>query len=560
MNTGESILSATPQQEVRLELPKDSLIEQRPNQLMRLCVVVPMYAEYENGNVFRLIESFTKQSAPPESYEVICLVNNTPDAVRTRSNGYVENQLTLAIGKYINGGGALPEGLNDYRRGALEKAKEKGIVLHMVDFSTTGVERNIGKIRDIGLEEATRRFQTNGQGQEGLVAQMDADTIVEPHYVEKILQYFSDPKVESLFINLDYFTSEGTEDLFRTSFHHQYQIAFDQWINTLGNSKVEVGGPQTIARVKAYQRIGGIVHQDMAEDFRLSESLSNQTEYRFAPDIRVYTSDRAREEGYDARMRLERMTGEEEFRFNGDMTYLMPRVMFLIRELEALARTNPTALASEEQVKTIFDRYGVPFNYSKFREKVLDKSSKTRDGQERPLEMKVRLFTTEFIGETGVQTYAKSNEYVDDAVRTFMAILPPVETAKLEELVRQNVLRASVRLGQSRTAIREAIELVYKKGSVSAQDFLQTPKTQEFIERNPWLIEKLNMLRKTHTSPEEAISELQKEFPEWTESFENSRLRRGTAVLQALTFYLREARNNPEEYPTTNEFLKRLER
>lgn len=556
MNKGEPIPGVIPQQEIIKKVNQKPLIEQEPGQAMRLSVVVPMYAEYENGNVFRLLESFTKQSVSPEQYEIICLVNNTPDAARTRSSGYRENQDTLAINCYLKGDKPLPEGLNDYRKTVLEEAKEKGIALHMIDFSTTGIERNIGRIRDIGLKEATHRFKVNGQGADGLVAQLDADTIVEPRYVEKILHHFSDPKVESIFINLDYFTPEGTEDLFRTSFHHQYKIAFDQWINTLGNSKVEIGGPQTIARVGAYQRIGGVVHQDMGEDFRLAESLSTQTEYKFAPDTRVYTCDRARKEGYDAKIRLEGMTDEEEFRFNSDMTYLIPRVRFLKKELEAVAKTKPDVFASEEQIKAYFDKYKMPFDYSKFREMVLNKSSKKRNGQERPLSIKVALFTTDFIGELGVQTYAKSNEYVNDAIEVFKSLLPFQETVRLDELVRQNALRASIRLGQSRTAITEAVELTYQKGFVSIQDFTQTPKTQEFIERNLWLIDKLNSMRNVHPSSTKALEEMKKEFPEWLESFENSRLRRSTALLHALTIYLREARNDPQKFPETNEFLK----
>lgn len=559
MANGEPIPGAVPQQEIDRTLHQVSLIEQEPNRSMRLSIIVPIYGEYENGNVFRLIESFTKQSAPPESYEIMCLVNNTPEAARTESNGYRENQLTLAIGRYLNGSGPLPDSLNKYRRIVLEKAKERSITLHMVDFSTTGIERNIGRIRDIGLKEATHRFQVNGQGEDGLIAQLDADTVVEPRYVEKILRHFSDPKVESLFINLDYFTPEGSEDLFRTSFHHQYQIAMHEWLNTLGNSAVQVG-PQTIARVKAYRRIGGIVHQDMAEDFRLAESLSRQTGYKFATDTRVYTSDRARDEGYDAQMRLERMTGEEEFRFRGDMTYLIPRLIFLRRELETVAKNTPDIFASAEQIKAFFDKYKIPFDYAKFKETVLDKSLKTQDGQERPLNAKVAVFMQDFFEELGIQTSAGSNEYVDDAIEVFKTQLAPEETVKLDELVRQNALRASIRLGQTRMAIAEAVDLAYQRGSVSIQDFAQTPKTQEFIERNPWLIDKLNTMRKSHASPAETIAELKKEFPEWLESFGNSRLRRGTALLHALTIYLREARNNPQKYSTTNEFLKRIGR
>ena len=537
------------------------LIEKEPSPAMKLSIVVPTFAEYENGNIFRLIESFTKQSAPPETYEILCLVNNTPEAARAHSKGYQENQMTLALTKYLQDGGKLPAGLNAYRKTVLEKAREKGIVFHVVDFSSGGIEKNIGKIRDIGVTEATRRFRANGRGKEGLIAQLDADTVVEPRYVEKILGHFSDPEVESLFVNLEYATPEGNEELFKTSFRHQYQVAMQQWFNVLKNSKkVEVGGPQTIAKVKAYQRVGGIVHQDMAEDFELAKALGMQTAYKFAPDTRVYTSDRARVEGYDAKMRLEQMTDDVGGIFSGDVMYMSPRPVFLQMELGTMAKMNPNIFGSQEVIRACFEKYAIPYDSQKFKAVVLDAPSKDRDGHERPVWAKVAVFTINYLEELGVPIMAGGNEYANDALAVLTPNFAPEETQRLNALIRQNTLRASTRLAQSRAAVTEAVKLVFKQGNVSGKDFGKNLKTQEFIERNPWFIEKINAIRQTHESPEKAMEELKKEFPEWVESFERSGLRKATAVIHALTSYLREARNEPAQFPTTIEFLNKLKR
>lgn len=534
------------------------LIEGDPSPSLRLSIVVPMYAEYDNGNVFRLIESLTKQSASPESYEVLCLVNNTYDEYRNGTGRYFENQHTLEIGQYLNGGGTLPERLNEYRKQVLEDAKNAGVAIKMVDFSAGGIERNIGKVRDIGLGEAVARFARNGQGDSGIIAQMDADTVMESGYVEKVLEHFTNPRVETLFVSLDYLTPEGTEDLFRTSFHHQYKIAVDQWINSSRNSSVVVGGPQTVARVGSYKKVGGVVHQDRGSDFRLSEDLSTRTRFEFANDVRVYTSDRARVGGVDAQMRLERMNDDEEFRFNGDLMYQRPRVSFLRRELEAVAKAHPEVFESEELIKAYFEKYAIPFDYAKFKEEVLEKSSKTRDGQERPLSFKIGMYTSPFVESLGVKTSVGSNEYVDDAVTVLKSQITPAEATQLDELVRQNSLRASIRLNQSRTAITEVLALAYKNGNVSPDDFTQTPKIAEFIELNPWIIDKVNALRGLYNRSQEALEDLKKEFPEWVESLENSRLRRATAVLHGLTAFVRGARNNPSKFPGTADFLERV--
>jgi hypothetical protein len=203
----------------------------------------------------------------------------------------------------------------------------------------------------------------------------------------------------------------------------------------------------------------------------------------------------------------------------------------------------------------------MPFDYSEFEATVLNGSVKTQDGQEKSLALstKIELFTPKFIHKLGMQTSVKSNEYVKDAVEVFKALLPPEETIRLDKLIKQEALRASIRLDQSRTAIIKAIELIYQKGFVSIEDFTQTPKIREFVERNPWLIDKLNSIHNAYQSQKEALEKMKKEFPEWVESFENSGLRKDTATLRALTTYLRDARNNPQDYPKTNEFLRGIQ-
>ncbi|MCS7093417.1 MAG: hypothetical protein NZL96_03285 [Patescibacteria group bacterium] len=177
----------------------------------------------------------------------------------------------------------------------------------MIDLSTDGIEKNIGMIRDIGLNEAIERFKNNGQGDEGIVALLDADTLVEPRYVEKIVNQFLRSEIETLFLNLNYFILEGDENLFSSTFQYQYQVEFGQWLNTLLNTQIEVGAPQIVAKVGAYKKVGGIPHLEISEDFQLSFSLSEITNFKFCSDIRIYTSDRARKQGYDSRIRLENL-------------------------------------------------------------------------------------------------------------------------------------------------------------------------------------------------------------------------------------------------------------
>lgn len=59
--------------------------------------------------------------------------------------------------------------------------------------------------------------------------------------------------------------------------------------------------------------------------------------------------------------------------------------------------------------------------------------------------------------------------------------------------------------------------------------------------------------------PDSQIDELKQKFPEWfADNLAQSRLRKSTAGIHGLTAFIREARNEPDLFPKTNEFLRRI--
>lgn len=94
-------------------------------------------------------------------------------------------------------------------------------------------------------------------------------------YIEKLIKQFQDESLDTSFVTMDYQAQEGPPKMFATSFHHRYTIAMDEWFNSLLGGNITVGGPQTVARLRAYDAVGGIKHQDIAEDFELSKAPLN---------------------------------------------------------------------------------------------------------------------------------------------------------------------------------------------------------------------------------------------------------------------------------------------
>lgn len=523
----------------------DKTVELQPDSDLRLGVIVPVFDEYENGNIFRLLESFAKQTAPSNQFEINIVVNNTTDEALRKGQGFQDNQSTLELAMLLYGDRdeALGnEGLNEYRKGVVDKVRKKGLRVNFIDLSSQGFERNIGKVRDYGLSKIKDRFGQIGVDSEGIVAQLDADTTVEQRYIEKLINQFQDENLDTSFITMDYQAQEGPPEMFATSFHHRYKIAMQEWFNSLRGGSVTVGGPQTVARLRAYDAVGGIKHQDMAEDFELSKALSEATRYKFGTDIRVYTADRIRATGYDSRMRQERLE-DPEYGYEEDMVYANPRISFAKSEIEALARSSSELVLDVTGVQDILSKYGLPFDKGKFDQYVLRASLKS--GKELPLDHKVAIFGSNYFEEMGLQTSLSSNKWVDVATEAIIEQVGNAEGAALEESVRRSLLRASIRLSFSKRAC-EAIARAAKGESVPL-----TSKELEFLERNPWLAE---MARNVNSDSD--IETLRSEFPEFLATdLESSRLRRSLAGVHGLTTFIREARNNPESFPKTNTFL-----
>lgn len=104
------------------------------------------------------LASIRAQTVPATHYEVIYVVNNRPDATDTRTKAALA--LNQSLLKYL-------EGVTD-------------VPVYAIDKSSVGQEIkdcNVGKSRNRGVAEATRRFYENGKN--GIIIQTDADTYFE---------------------------------------------------------------------------------------------------------------------------------------------------------------------------------------------------------------------------------------------------------------------------------------------------------------------------------------------------------------------------------------------
>lgn len=146
-------------------------------------------------------------------------------------------------------------------------------------------------------------------------------------------------------------------------------------------------------------------------------------------------------------------------------------------------------------------------------------------------------------------------------MQLFNKILPASELSRLDELVRRQRLRATIRLYVSKQVICEAVEAVFSQGFVTASDIAKNAKSVEFVSRNSWLITFLNELPNQYESASKAIDALKVQYPEWLgDDFTSSKMRRSTALLLAIIGFLGDVRSEPEHFPQTYNYLRVLQK
>jgi hypothetical protein len=136
----------------------------------KCAIVVPVY----NEDVYRIqkqLMSLLSQNINIDEFEVIYVVNND---IAGRSNNDEEiHSNNKQVIDYIN--------------------SLIGVPVYVIDKSTQGneiIDCNVGRARNRGVAEASRRFYENDKN--GIIIQTDADTYFEdPDYLQKVISNFS---------------------------------------------------------------------------------------------------------------------------------------------------------------------------------------------------------------------------------------------------------------------------------------------------------------------------------------------------------------------------------
>jgi len=184
----------------------------------QISVVVPVHNE-DLEIILRQLRSISLQDViDAKQFEVIYVVNNSPSAAPEVIS---KNAEILRLPIWKNHKNVLGnENYSNETKKLLEKLRHFN--LFVIDKSSPGneiVDCNVGKVRNIGIAEASLRFYTNDI--DGLIFQIDADSYYpDPTYFSRVLNQFKeDPKLIALcggvrlYCDAEKFTDEQKEKL-----------------------------------------------------------------------------------------------------------------------------------------------------------------------------------------------------------------------------------------------------------------------------------------------------------------------------------------------------------
>lgn len=527
-------------------------IEQPPDSQLQMSIVVPVFREYENGNIFRLITALTKQRADPRSFETTLIINNTIDARETTQPGYEENLHTLDVVRFLQGEREdLPKGITDRQRQILEEAKQRGIRLHAIDLTHGLPEVNMGLVRNIGLQHTLQRLTAVGHGSRGVVAQLDADALPQKTFVGNVQKFFRDnPTTDTLFNRVE-FTPEGHERVYATVGQERWKYAMGLWKEILqqpGRSCPQAGGPQIIATAEAWKTVGGVPEDRRTrEDVAAATRLMNGTRYAIGTTIAHDLTDRAREESFDGQNRLQGIAVRTQDK-DRSILETPPRLLFLKKALACADYASHAmekyakGTSDETDVAIIFQRFHIPFHKETYDTLLKPKKSydlNVNDIQEYLWHVPADI-ATDVPRRLNLPPRAYVTELLDLLEEQFC------DQPHIITLLRKNVSHLIRREGKRHEAIRQcvtrAVRLAYLHKKVTPDIFQEDPVIVRTLKSAPWMLDKLRQLRNDRKTPEDALITLQLDYPELLQPFEKTQFLRPAAILHSILLFFREAR------------------
>ncbi len=243
-----------------------------PSEDLKMIVVIPAFRE---DQLFEALDSLLNASPLDYRVEIIPILNY-PDNSDGLDQEFHQQQYEELVGKYGH------------------QTKGNIVVLPILPIPLPEKSAGVGLVRQIGMNEAARRFSLVGNSN-GIIVNFDADCVCNPDYFKEIDAYYQSANAKPcLSIGfehpLDHLNETSKSAIVDYELHLRYYIQAQKWIrypfayHTLGSCFA--------ITVSEYCRQGGMNQRKAGEDFYFMHKFSIHEQLGEIKKPLVYPSSR----------------------------------------------------------------------------------------------------------------------------------------------------------------------------------------------------------------------------------------------------------------------------
>ncbi len=552
--------------------PLESVLE--PNPELQVSVVCPVFDEFSKGTFIRFLLSFARQNADASLFELIFVVQNTPEQLKAQSDEYEDNQKTIELIYWLRGWKQNLDPrppdffrkLNSLEKQAVWEIAEKKLNIQVIDLSSSGFEVHMGRIRNIGVFPATQRAKKLNR--DIFIANMDADALVPKDYISTLVYFINKPTVKAIMTGVVDRYMGGDEDLFSTTINK----AIENLIKRLGplfseRPKRMYWTPQLVVRAGRFFELKGFPDIETKEPDVLGHLLEERGGVLKLPQLRVDVEDRQNQ----TRRRF--FAGFRFFQLRDNkippdgMDHALGRVRLFRFSLfsGAIQRFFKGELAGKIQDSaTIFSYFGFPFDKNKWRgnENLFLGWGGIQDKE------LLDYFDGVGFGQTNIELrpsdgspVAMGKENVEDFSRNLLARDFENANRILNEIleIRMSEESENIRIFQKR--MRDFLHRVWSSSSfVKIKDWYKRQPVERLpdcvfclLTREDWFWDILARLQ-TQTA-EAAYETLAERFPMWLGPFDDMKTRHDLVFLKVFEIFINLAWSDKKLFPVFHDIL-----
>ncbi len=247
-------------------------IKARPCEGLGIIVVIPCFNEPDLISTLKSIHACDKPKCAVEVIVVINAPENADENVRLQNSSTYDEAIAFS-----------------------KEVKSNHFLFHILNVELPIRDAGVGLARKVGMDEAVSRFEKI-RNHEGLIVCLDADSLVDNHYLTEIEKHF---EINKKSVAASIYFEHPLEGKLESKVYEGivlYELFLRYYVNALRYAghpyAFETIGSSMVVRSNAYQAQGGMNKRKAGEDFYFLQKMIALGKYTEINATRVIPSPR----------------------------------------------------------------------------------------------------------------------------------------------------------------------------------------------------------------------------------------------------------------------------